>query len=127
MAENISVVKIKDTLLVTLPVDPDDETISLLQESILNAVEKYEVTGLILDLSLVETLDSFFARTIIDTSQMVALMGAKTIIAGMKSNVAITATQLGLSLGTVITALNVDMAFERLDEIKIRGEFDGRR
>jgi rsbT antagonist protein RsbS len=126
MAENISVVKIKDTLLVTLPVDPDDETISLMQDSLLNAVEKYEVAGLILDLSLVETLDSFFARTIIDTSQMVALMGTKTVIAGMKSNVAITATQLGLTLGNITTTLNVDIAFERLDDIKIRGGIDGR-
>lgn len=115
-SEGLSVIKLHDKLLLTVPPDPDDETISLLQDQVLKAMEKYEAKGLVLDISAVEILDSFFARTIAETAQMVSLMGGKTAIAGMRPAVAITAIELGLSLGRVITALNVDKAFDKLNE-----------
>jgi rsbT antagonist protein RsbS len=46
---------------------------------------------------------------------MVTLMGGRTVIAGMRASVAITATQLGLTLGKVRTALDVDRALKLLD------------
>jgi rsbT antagonist protein RsbS len=113
---NISVVKVRDILLVTIPGDPDDRSVTILQSSLLQAMEKYESKGVILDLSQVNTLDSYFARTIIETAQMVALMGGRTVFAGMQVGVAITATQLGLSLNNLQAALNVDRAFEILEK-----------
>ncbi|MGI5911092.1 MAG: STAS domain-containing protein [Syntrophomonadaceae bacterium] len=110
--ENISVIRILDVLLVTMPSDTDDTSINILQEKILNLMERYQVKGLILDISACQTLDSFFARVIAETAQMVVLMGGETVIAGMQPSVAITATQLGLNLGGVRTALNVDQALE---------------
>ena len=110
--ENISVIRILDVLLVTMPSDTDDTSINILQEKILNSMERYQVKGLILDISACQTLDSFFARVITETAQMVVMMGGETVIAGMQPSVAITATQLGLSLGGVKTALNVDQALE---------------
>ena len=118
---DLSVVKVYDILLVTVPPEPDDETISLLQEKVLQAMEKYEAKGLVLDISTVMTFDSFFARTIVETAQMLKLMGGRTIIAGMQPDVAITATQLGLTLGKVQTALDVDSALSSLS-----GSRDGR-
>jgi len=111
-AEDISVIKVRDILMVTVPADPDDDTISALQERVLGSMERYEARGLVLDISTVETLDSFFARTIAETAQMVGLMGGKTIIAGMRPSVAVTATQFGLTLGNVSTALDVDRALD---------------
>ncbi len=113
-AENITVIKIRDVLLVTMPPDPDDSTIMALQAKTLENMERHEAKGLVLDISGVETLDSFFARTISETAQMVSLMGGRTIIAGMRPAVAVTATQLGLALRHVETALDVDRALDRL-------------
>jgi rsbT antagonist protein RsbS len=112
--ENITVIKIRDVLLVTMPPDPDDSTIMALQAKTLENMERHEAKGLVLDISGVETLDSFFARTISETAQMVSLMGGRTIIAGMRPAVAVTATQLGLALRHVETALDVDRALDRL-------------
>jgi rsbT antagonist protein RsbS len=111
-AENISVVKVRDVLMVTVPPDPDDDTISALQDQVLQAMEQYQVKGLVLDISTVETLDSFFARTVVETIQMVALMGGRTVVAGMRPSVAIAATQFGLTLGNALTALDVDYALD---------------
>ena len=114
--ESISVLKVRDVLLVTMPSNPSDLMISKLQENILNEMEThYNVKGLIIDISSVDTLDSFFARTLLETSQMVYLMGGKTIIAGMRPNVAITATQLGLKFKHIETALNLEYALEKID------------
>ena len=103
--------------MVTVPTDLDDATISNMQEHILHAMEKYNPKGLVLDLTEVETLDSYFARTVAETAQMVGLMGGKTIIAGMQPSVAITATQLGLTMGAAETALDVDTALDELGRI----------
>ncbi len=97
-----------------MPADPDDETVSALQKQVLKAMERYDAGGLVLDISTVQTLDSFFARTVAETVQMVGLMGGRTVLAGMAASVAITATQLGLTMGKALTALDVDRAFELL-------------
>lgn len=109
---NISVIRVRDFLIVTMPPDPDDSVIESLQESVLNAMEHHESRGVLLDISSVETLDSFFARTVSETAQMVGLMGGRTIIVGMRPAVAVTATQIGLTLGNIETALNVDRALD---------------
>ncbi len=113
--ESISVIRLHDLLLVTVPPDPDDETISALQERVLQAMALYEAKGLVLDISTVQTLDSFFARTVAETVQMVALMGGRTVLAGMRASVAVTATQLGLTVGNALTALDVDRALNLLN------------
>jgi rsbT antagonist protein RsbS len=119
--EGISVVKVRDVLMVTMPADPDDASVSALQMKVLQMMEQYEATGLVLDISAVETLDSFFARTVTETAQMAALMGGRTVIAGMRPSVAITATQLGLTLGRAMTALDVDRALDTLTDAGQRG------
>jgi rsbT antagonist protein RsbS len=110
---SVSLMKVRDILMVTMPSDPDDSTVAALQENVLGAMERYSAKGLILDISAVETLDSFFARTVSETAQMVSLMGGRTIIVGMQPMVAITATQMGLALTNIETALNVDRALDQ--------------
>ena len=115
--ESISVIRFRDLMLVTVPSDPDDETVQALQEQVLQAMARHETKGLVLDISTVQTLDSFFARTVAETVQMIALMGGRTVLAGMRASVAVTATQLGLTVGNALTALDVDRAFDLLSAV----------
>lgn len=119
-AESITVIKVRDVLMVTMPSDPDDTSIAGLQNSVLQAMERHGSKGLVLDISAVETLDSFFARTVAETAQMVQLMGGRTVITGMRPSVAITATELGVTLGNAMTALNSDLALDMLTEASSR-------
>ena len=120
--DNIAVIKVRDVLMITMPADPDDATVSALQEKVMATMVQTEAAGVILDIAAVETLDSFFARTIAETAQMVALMGGRTVIAGMRPSVAITTTQLGLTLGGAMTALDVDRALDMLNRTHQRGQ-----
>lgn len=120
--DRISVVRVRDTLMVTLPTDADDPTIAALQEKVLRAMERTEAKGLVLDISSVDILDSFFARTLAETAQMVTLMGGRTVIVGMRPGVAITATQLGLTLGDAVTELTMDRALDLLTNSHQRGQ-----
>jgi len=112
-----SIIKVRDTLMVTVPPEPDDATISALQERVLNAMERNNARCVILDISQVETLDSFFARTVSETARMVTLMGGRTIIVGMRPAVAITATQIGVTLEGIETALTVERALDRAERL----------
>jgi rsbT antagonist protein RsbS len=111
-SEAISVIKVRNILLVTMPADPDDSTVAALQEETLSGMGRFAVRALVLDLSKVEILDSYFARTVAETAQMVGLMGGVTIIAGMRPSVAITATELGLTLGHTKAVMTVDRALD---------------
>ena len=122
MSDSISVIKVRDILMVTMPPDPDDPTVTTLQSKVLDALERYEAKGVVLDISAVETLDSFFARTISETAQMVTLMGGRTIIAGMRPAVAVAATEIGLTLSNIETSLSVDRALDMVTGKSTRRE-----
>lgn len=129
MNEGINVLKVRDVLLVTMPADPDDATVSALQSRTLDAMEQHDVKALILDLSKVEILDSYFARTVAETARMVTLMGGETLIAGMRPSVAITATELNVTLGATRTVLTVDRALDlagNLSRIRTKAVRKGR-
>ncbi|WP_259519825.1 STAS domain-containing protein [Halanaeroarchaeum sp. HSR-CO] len=114
LQNSANVVRIYDILLGTFPNNPRDQAIDELQEALLEEMEKSRPEGVILDISGVELMDSFFARHISETAQLVELMGGKTVIAGMRPEVAITAAELGYGLTEVETARSTDQALEIL-------------
>ncbi len=113
-SQQASVVWVHDVLLATFPDNPTDQTIEQLQETILDSMTTHRPAGVILDLSGVMTVDSFFARVIAETADMIDLMGAKTVLVGIQPPVAITAAELGYDLGTVRKARNTEHALELL-------------
>lgn len=119
MSGSVSVIRIRDVLLVTVPSDPTDSAIADLQKRVLKAMADSRPKGAILDISGVEIIDSFFARTLTDTAKMVTLMGGPTIITGMRPAVAITAMELGLQLEGVMSALSVNRALDILEQADV--------
>jgi rsbT antagonist protein RsbS len=106
---------IRNILVVSLPLDLTDHEIDTLQMKILSKLNKKDLNGLILDLGNIDIIDSFFARAIADTAQMVNIMGFRTIVCGMKPSVAITTVELGFEFGNVEFAFDVNRASSLLD------------
>jgi rsbT antagonist protein RsbS len=54
-SNSISVIKVRDLLMVTMPADPDESTVSELQDPVLDAIERHDPKGFVLDISAVDT------------------------------------------------------------------------
>ena len=106
--ERIPVLKMGQCLLVTIQLDMQDQTAILLQDDLALKIASSGATGVLIDISALEIVDSFIGRMLASISGIAAVLGATTVVVGMQPAVAITLVELGLSLEGVRTALNVE-------------------
>jgi rsbT antagonist protein RsbS len=106
--QRIPILKVGRVLIVPIQVDMDDRTVIHLQERILTELERTGARGVLIDISLLEMVDSFIGRVLSDVAAMARIMDARTVVVGMQPAVAITLVELGLELRGVDTVLNVD-------------------
>jgi rsbT antagonist protein RsbS len=74
-----------------------------------------------LEISALELVDTYVARVLADTARMARLMGTRTVIVGMRPEVAATLVQMGYELDGIEAALNVDHALELLERLRVEG------
>jgi rsbT antagonist protein RsbS len=110
----IPILKVGRVLIVPIQVDMDDQTVIHLQERILSELERTGARGVLIDISLLEMVDSFIGRVLSDIAAMARIMDARTVVVGMQPAVAITLVELGLELRGVDTVLNVDEGIKLL-------------
>lgn len=114
MSERVPIVKIGEILLVTIQVDLSDDTTLALQEDLSNRIVETAAHGVIIDISALEIVDTFVGRMLSTIASMARVLDAQTVVVGMRPAVAITLTELGLSLRGVRTALDAEKAFDML-------------
>lgn len=107
MSERIPILRIGDVLLVSVQSDLEDQTVLNLQEDLADQIVARSAGGVVIDISALEIVDSFVGR-------MLATMAARTVVVGMRPAVAITLVELGLSLGGVSTALDLEKGLAKL-------------
>ncbi|MFC9285075.1 STAS domain-containing protein [Streptomyces collinus] len=110
----VPVLALGDILLVSLQGELHDGMAEQLQQDLTSRVSAGEVTGVVIDISGVDMVDSFLGRVLGEIASMARLLAARTVIAGMRPAVAITLVELGLTLPGLVTALDVDRALELL-------------
>jgi len=115
--ERIPILKMGDFLLVSIQVDMDDRLAISLQNHLTDRVVKHHARGVLLDISTLEMVDSFIGRLLGSIATMTRVLGAETVVVGMRPAVAITLVELGLSLGKLRTALNVEIGMELLGSL----------
>src|SRR5215210_2922294 len=120
-SQRIPILKVGRVLVVPVQVDMDDATVVGLQERILAELERTGARGVLIDISMLEMVDSFIGRMLSDIAAMARIMDARTVVVGIQPAVAITLVELGLELRGVDTVLNVDEGIKLL-----RAEFDER-
>ena len=113
-AQRIPILKVGRVLIVPVQVDMDDQTVLGLQERILSELERTGARGVLIDISLLEMVDSFIGRMLSDIAAMARIMDARTVVVGIQPAVAITLVELGLELRGVETVLNVDEGIKLL-------------
>ncbi|HKU68530.1 MAG TPA: STAS domain-containing protein [Candidatus Baltobacteraceae bacterium] len=116
MSERVPIIQIGRILLASIQVDLSDETTIALQEDLSQRIVDGHARGVLIDISALEIVDSFIGRMLASIASISRILDAKTIVVGMRPAVAITLTELGLSLEGIQTALNAEHAFELLGE-----------
>lgn len=108
MTATVPIIKVHDTLIATVSEDLTDEE-ALDFQAVLNAtIERSGASGVLIDVSLVLTIDSFLGRLLFEIARGARLLGAETVVAGMQPQVAMTLVELGLSLDGIHTVLTAE-------------------
>src|SRR6202020_519640 len=113
--DRVPILKIGQTLFVSIQIDLQDESVVLLQEDLADELSATGARGVIIDITAVEIVDSFIGRMLTMIGSISRLFDAETVIVGMRPAVAITLTELGLSLSGLRTALNAEKGLEILN------------
>jgi rsbT antagonist protein RsbS len=106
--ERIPILKMGDFLLITIQVDMHDRLAMRLEEELTDMIAATEAKGVLIDISSLEIVDSFIGRMLSSIAAVSHVLGAQTVVVGMRPAVAITLVELGVLLTGVKTALNVE-------------------
>jgi rsbT antagonist protein RsbS len=85
--------------------DSDAERLRL---DLMERVSRYRAHGIIVDVTAIDVMDSFAARSIRTIAHMTRLRGADTVIVGLQPEVAFAMVQLGLMFDDMYTALDLE-------------------
>ncbi|MFJ4471669.1 STAS domain-containing protein [Streptomyces sp. NPDC089424] len=113
-AAPVPVLTLGDVLLVSLQGELHDGMAEQLQQDIARRIADSGVTGVVIDISGVDIVDSFLGRILAEIASSASLLAARTVLAGMRPAVAITLVELGLTLPGLHTALDTERALELL-------------
>lgn len=114
--EQIPILQLGEFLLVTIQVELHDDLAITLQNDLTTKLSKTSARGVLLDISALEIVDSFIGRSLAQISAIARVMDATMVLVGMRPAVAITLVELGMTLSSIKTALNVDKGMRLLHD-----------
>jgi rsbT antagonist protein RsbS len=85
-----------------------DTDLTRLQENLVRAVRKNRSKGVVIDVTVLDVMDSFAARTLRAITMMTRLLGAKVAVVGIQPEIAFSMVQLGLALEGAMTSLDLE-------------------
>jgi rsbT antagonist protein RsbS len=101
-------------LIATIQAALSDEDLLQLRRALIERVVHFRSSGVIVDVTALDVMDSFATRTLLDITHMIRLRGAATVIVGIQPEVAFAMVQLGLTLEGVATALDLEEGLAHL-------------
>jgi rsbT antagonist protein RsbS len=113
-------------LIATIQAALSDAALLKLRDELVEKVGRFRARGVILDVTVLDVMDSFTTRTLHAMAHMTRLRGARTIIVGIQPEVAFAMTQLGMTLEGVETALDLDGGLAALRRRTKGGDDRGR-
>src|ERR671922_2499761 len=85
-----------------------DSDVLVLRDDLMERVGRFRSRGIIVDVTAIDVMDSFAARSLRTIAHMTRLRGADTVIVGLQPEVAFAMVQLGLAFDDMHTALDLE-------------------
>ena len=111
----ISVLKQKNCLIAAIQTAATDQDLLTLRDCLLEEVGHHRSTGVILDVTGLDVMDSFAVRTFQELAHIIQLRGANTLVVGIQPDVALSMVKQGLELDGIGTALDVEQGLDYFD------------
>jgi rsbT antagonist protein RsbS len=110
----IPILKQGDVLIACLQSAATDQDLVQLRDELAEKVGRLRSRGVVIDVSVLDVMDSFATRTLRGIAQTTRLRGAETVIVGVQPDVALAMVQLGLTLDGIATAIDFEEGVELL-------------
>jgi rsbT antagonist protein RsbS len=110
----VPILKQGPVLIATVRDALTDQDLLQLRDDLAERVGRMRSSGVVIDVTLLDVMDSFACRTLRGIAETARLRGARTVVAGIQPDVAMSMVQLGLTLGGTLTALDLEEALEAL-------------
>lgn len=112
----VPILKQGQYLIASIQAALTDQDLVQLRDALAEKVGRLRARGVIVDVTVLDVMDSFASRTLRDLAHMTRLRGAETVIVGIQPEVAFAMVQLGLTLEGVDTALDLEEGLSFLDK-----------
>jgi rsbT antagonist protein RsbS len=110
-----SILKQNKFLIASVQGSLTDADLVELREELASGVRRHRSTGVVVDVTMLDVMDSFSVRTLRGIAQMVKLLGAECVVVGVQPDVAFAMVQLGLTLEGTMTALDLEDGLDLLN------------
>ena len=117
----VPVLKQGDYLIASIQSALSDQDLMQLRDDLAEQAGRFRSRGIIVDVTALDVMDSFACRTLRSIAYILRLRGARTAIVGIQPEVAFAMVQLGLALGEVQTALDLEEGLVLLSQRTRRG------
>lgn len=108
---------LRGCIVASIQIDLSGEVLRQFQKDLLALLQSTGATGVILEVSGVEILDLEDFNALRRTTQMAAIMGARTIMVGLQSGVVSSLVTLGADIEEIHGALSFEDAFLRMGRL----------
>jgi rsbT antagonist protein RsbS len=105
---HVPILKQGDYLIASVQSVLSDADLLQLRDDLADRVGQFRSRGVIIDVTVLDVIDSFATRTLRAIAHMLKLRGAETVIVGIQPDVAFAMVQLGLTLEGVGTVLDLE-------------------
>ncbi len=104
----VPILKQGTILIATVQAALTDSDTERLRQDLMERVGRFRAQGIIVDVTAIDVMDSYAARSLRTIAHMTRLRGAATVIVGLQPEVAFAMVQLGLAFGGMHTALDLE-------------------
>lgn len=112
----VSILRQGSTLVASIHTALDDTEMVRFRGDLVRQIGVHRASGVIIDVAALDVLDSFATRALRDITEMARLRGARVVVVGVQPDVAYAMAQLGMGVGQLTTALDLEDGLARLAE-----------
>lgn len=104
----VPILKQGEVLIASVQSALSDVDLITFRDALVAQVSLHRTQGVIVDVTVLDVIDSFASRMLRDLAHMIRLRGAKTVIVGIQPDVALAMVHLGLTLENIPAALDLE-------------------